>query len=301
MKLAGIRSNFLNKTTGLLVTAGFVAWSATHVAGMIWHVLAPDTELSASGVNTTQGFLLAQQTVSAQTVDLARLQSVFVLSPMGRSSGSSEAVDASVQATETRLALSLKGAVSSSDPARSRAIIASADTQEVYQAGESLRNTPGNVVLQEIHQNYVLLDNNGHIETLRMDDPKPSVVLTAASSETITQADNAPTGSLALPVGIDRNTVLTDLVRIQPVFEPTDSPRAGALRGLQIRHGSRNDFLAAVGLQQGDLITAVDGQPLHAASDLPALISQLSSQQAVSLHVLRDQTALTVELDRSRW
>lgn len=291
------------KTPGLLATAGFVAWSAVHVAGTIWHVLAPDTRLSASVVMSDSAFLSGQQTSPAQIIDLERIKSVFVLRSTGQVSMASVTANEAVAATETRLALSLKGAVASSDPSRARAIIASADVQEIYQAGDNLRDTPGTVVLQEIHLTYVLLDNNGQIETLRMDDPELSIPAAAPATGAATVSDNSPSidTSITLPAGISANSALTDVVRIQPVFESADSDRAGALRGLQIRHGSRQDFLAAVGLQQGDLITAVDGSQLDDAGELPALMDRLSSQQVVSLQVLRDQSLITVELDRRRW
>lgn len=301
MKLVSFRSRSVSNAASLLVTAGFVAWSAMHVAEMIWHVLAPDTELSASGVMSDAGLALMQQTPAAASVDLERLQSVFVFSPPGQVTGSASTADADIVAADTRLALTLKGAVASSDASRSRAIIASADTQEIYQSGQSLRNTPGNVVLQEIHQTYVLLDNNGRLETLRMDEPAPTARAVALPADVSAPITGTVSNQFKLPAGIDSGSVLTDLIRIQPLFEPADSARAGALRGLQIRHGSRQDFLAAVGLQQGDLITAVDGKHLDTAADLPALMAQLSSQQSVSLQVLRDETSLTVELDRSRW
>ncbi|MDO9520741.1 MAG: type II secretion system protein N [Pseudohongiella sp.] len=305
MKLERFGSGSLTKATGLLLTAGFLAWSATHVAGMIWHVLAPDSELSASGNFSayTSGF--DRRSPVVDDIDLDRLQSVFVLSQMGQSSGVSYATDTIAGATDTRLALTLRGAVLSSDPSRSRAIIANADSQEGYQSGDRLLNTPGTVVLQEIHQTYVLLDNNGRTEILRMDEVVQTDLQSSPASSPeypVTDSGAPATGAAGvLPAGINRNSALTELLRIQPVFEPADSVRAGALRGLQIRHGSSHDFLIAVGLERGDLITAVDGKQLDAAGDLPALMSQLSNQQSVSLQVLRDQATLNIVLDRSRW
>jgi type II secretion system protein C len=303
-----LASRSLPKATGLLVTAGFLAWAAIHVAGTIWHILAPDTELSASGraLDYTSGF--DKNLPLPRASDIERIQSVFALTPMGQSTGASYVVDSGAVAADTRLALTLRGAVLSSDSSRSRAIIANADVQEGYHAGDTLLNTPGTVVLQEIHQTYVLLDNNGRMEILRMDERINGIAQSGLYSMQATLPDSSdmdtvvtvPDATGKLPAGINRNSSLTDLLRIQPVFEPADSPRAGALRGLQIRHGSSHDFLIAVGLQRGDLITAVDGKQLQAA-DLPAMMSQLSTQQSASLQVLRDQTTVDVVLDISRW
>lgn len=302
MKIAIVRMSYLNKATGLLVTAGFLAWAATQIAGTIWHIVAPEGELSASGMAIDPRFITEQGLSVDQDVDLSRLQSVFALRPTGQMLVSSLTTDAAAQASETRLSLTLKGAIASSDPLRSRAIIASAEDQQTYHVGDSLSGMPGNVELQEVHQTFVLLNNNGRIETLRMDEfPSSLSPITAETSRTGIPVTSSVAVPVNLPAGITSDTALTDLIRIQPVFEPADSALAGTLKGLQIRNGSRGDFLSAVGLQQGDLITAIDGKQLDDASELSVLIAQLSSQQLLSLLVLRDQTALTVVLDRSHW
>ena len=90
-------------------------------------------------------------------------------------------------------------------------------------------------------------------------------------------------------------------MRILPVVEPADSPQAGALRGLQIRHGSRQDFLSAVGLQQGDLITGVNGNPLQDAAQLPQLLQQMSDSPTVALQIVRDEQQVNVQIDRAQW
>lgn len=306
MKIAIVRPGYINKAIGLLVTAGFLAWAATQIAGTIWHIVAPESTLSASGVAADTRVTSEQMRSVNPVVDVSRLQSVFALRPTGQMSVSSSTTDASAQASETRLLLTLKGAIASSDPLRARAIIASAEDQQIYHVGDSLSGMPGNVELQEVHQTFVLLNNNGRIETLRMDElPASPDATSAQTSHTVVTNINASpssvTGAVNFPTGISRDTALTDLIRIQPVFEPADSVLAGTLRGLQIRHGSRGDFLSAVGLRQGDLITAIDGKQLKDASELPVLMAQLSSKQWVSLQVLRDQVPLTVVLDRSHW
>lgn len=288
-----------------LLAAGLLAWSAAHVAGTIWHVAAPDTLLSAAGIRADDQLYAAQQRVSPAAVDLPGLQSVFVMRAPGQP-GVADTAQAVQQAVDTRLALTLKGAVVSSDQSRSQAFIASAGTEQIYRQGDSLRDVPGNVVVQQIHATYVLIDNNGRSETLKMDEviAASAAVADRATAQvpaTASAIPGAETATMALPPGIAAGSALTDLVRLQPVFEPADSAMAGTLRGLQIRHGSRQDFLAAVGLQQGDLITGVDGKKLDASVDLSALLSQLSSQSVLALQVQRDQTLLTVTLDRSRW
>ena len=306
------------KITSLLATAGVLVWSATYVAGLVWHVLATDVNVSA-----TESLLASNTSVAgkrmADTVDLQRLQSVFVLQTQGQRAvvAADSAVadsDVAASAEQTRLSLTLQGVVLSSVAAQSRAIIGSGDAQQGYKPGDSIADMPGSVVLQAVYERYVLLDNNGRTETLRMDEaPSENATsgsqslsaltqVTAPAANTTAASGQAPSsGQAPAASGQFAGKAFADLVRILPVLEPADSPQAGALRGLQIRHGSRQDFLSAVGLQQGDLITGVNGNPLQDAAQLPQLLQQMSDSPTVALQIVRDEQQVTVQIDRAQW
>jgi|GEM_PF-1558873 len=307
MEVLNIRPMTVLRITSLLATAGVLAWSASYVAGLIWHVLAADVNVSATEARVADNITVATQ-ARADTVDLQRLQSVFVLQAQGQRAVMAPDSDVEVSAEQTRLLLTLQGVVLSSDAAQSRAIIGSGETQQGYKPGDSIAEMPGNVVLQEVYQRYVLLDNNGRTETLRMDEA-PSDNRRAGSqamsgpAAVSAQAENQTSGSGLAPFqpGKFAGQAFADLVRILPVVEPADSPQAGALRGLQIRHGSRQDFLSAVGLQQGDLITGVNGTALENAEQVPQLLQQLADSPTVALQIVRDEQQLSVQLDRAQW
>jgi general secretion pathway protein C len=295
------------KITSLLATAGVLVWSATYVAGLVWHVLATDVNVSA-----TESLVASNPSVAdkrrVDTVDLQRLQSVFVLQTQGQRAVVAADSDVEVSAEQTRLSLTLQGVVLSSVAAQSRAIIGSGEAQQGYKPGDSIADMPGNVVLQAVHERYVLLDNNGRTETLRMDEaPSENALsgsqsLSALTEVTAPAANTTPaSGNAPAAPGQFAGKAFTDLVRILPVVEPADSPQAGALRGLQIRHGSRQDFLSAVGLQQGDLITGVNGNPLQDAAQLPQLLQQMSDSPTVALQIVRDEQQVNVQIDRAQW
>lgn len=280
----------------LALTAGLVVWSASQFAGLLWHVAAPDSSAVASDVQRLPATI---HTTQRSDIDVNSLQEVFVLSAAGQGAVASDG-NMPVSAVETRLALVLKGAVLSSDNQHSRAIIASGDSQQFYRPGDTVLNTPGTVVLQAIYQSHVVLDNNGRQEVLRMDDAPEMALTTVASSSPVAVQAPVHTESPARP---DTNApsafagrALTDLLRIQPMFAaPGDN---STLLGLQIRHGSRQDFLSAVGLQQGDVITAIDGQRLDDASRLPELMAGLSNARQVSLSLLRDGQDVQLQVNR---
>ncbi len=295
------------KITSLLATAGVLVWSATYVAGLVWHVLATDVNVSA-----TESLVASNPSVAdkrrVDTVDLQRLQSVFVLETQGQRAVVAADSDVEVSAEQTRLSLTLQGVVLSSVAAQSRAIIGSGEAQQGYKPGDSIADMPGDVVLQAVYERYVLLDNNGRIETLRMDEaPSENALsgsqsLSALTEVTAPAANTTPaSGNAPAAPGQFAGKAFTDLVRILPVVEPADSPQAGALRGLQIRHGSRQDFLSAVGLQQGDLITGVNGNPLQDAAQLPQLLQQMSDSPTVALQIVRDEQQVNVQIDRAQW
>ncbi len=295
------------KITSLLATAGVLVWSATYVAGLVWHVLATDVNVSA-----TESLVASNPSVAdkrrVDTVDLQRLQSVFVLETQGQRAVVAADSDVEVSAEQTRLSLTLQGVVLSSVAAQSRAIIGSGEAQQGYKPGDSIADMPGDVVLQAVYERYVLLDNNGRIETLRMDEaPSENALsgsqsLSALTEVTAPAANTTPaSGNAPAAPGQFAGKAFTDLVRILPVVEPADSPQAGALRGLQIRHGSRQDFLSAVGLQQGDMITGVNGNPLQDAAQLPQLLQQMSDSPTVALQIVRDEQQVNVQIDRAQW
>ena len=295
------------KITSLLATAGVLVWSATYVAGLVWHVLATDVNVSA-----TESLVASNPSVAdkrrVDTVDLQRLQSVFVLQTQGQRAVVVADSDVEVSAEQTRLSLTLQGVVLSSVAAQSRAIIGSGEAQQGYKPGDSIADMPGDVVLQAVYERYVLLDNNGRTETLRMDEaPSENALsgsqsLSALTEVTAPAANTTPaSGNAPAAPGQFAGKAFTDLVRILPVVEPADSPQAGALRGLQIRHGSRQDFLSAVGLQQGDLITGVNGNPLQDAAQLPQLLQQMSDSPTVALQIVRDEQQVNVQIDRAQW
>jgi general secretion pathway protein C len=295
------------KITSLLATAGVLVWSATYVAGLVWHVLATDVNVSA-----TESLVASNPSVAdkrrVDSVDLQRLQSVFVLQTQGQRAVVAADSDVEVSAEQTRLSLTLQGVVLSSVAAQSRAIIGSGEAQQGYKPGDSIADMPGDVVLQAVYERYVLLDNNGRTETLRMDEaPSENALsgsqsLSALTEVTAPAANTTPaSGNAPAAPGQFAGKAFTDLVRILPVVEPADSPQAGALRGLQIRHGSRQDFLSAVGLQQGDLITGVNGNPLQDAAQLPQLLQQMSDSPTVALQIVRDEQQVNVQIDRAQW
>ncbi|MGH8403738.1 MAG: type II secretion system protein GspC, partial [Gammaproteobacteria bacterium] len=176
-----------------------------------------------------------------------------------------------VNAPETTLNLVLRGIVAASvNDKQSFAIIASNGVGQVYAVGAQL---PGGAQIQSIYPDHVLLMFNGHTQSLRL--PKAN-----SSGDTgynaILPADTPSVvyGS-SLPANQNLNQLrnelvshperLLDMMRAMPVMEN------GKLSGYRVFPVGNSNAFAKLGLQPGDVVTAVNGMPL----DNPAQSMQI--------------------------
>jgi hypothetical protein len=66
--------------------------------------------------------------------------------------------------------------------------------------------------------------------------------------------------------------------------------------GLRFDQIAKGTILAKLGLEKGDVLTAVDNQPLHSLDDAANLYARAGSAKAATLHVLRGGTPTTLKV-----
>lgn len=273
------------KSLSLLMSVaamGLVVSAAVQVSDLIWKFAAPSSDALQPGARQ----LLTERHESPAVIDLALVKEVFLLNRASPAALAGKTVSPEL---ETRLELMLSGILLNSNAAYSRAIIGTGNGQQVYRPGEALQGTPGTVTVEAVYAQHVVLNNNGRQELLRMDDT--SVPVLAISSEPVPAITNTNTNLLS-------GRSLMELLRTQPLFStPGDM---GSLVGMQIRHGSRQDFMSAVGLRQGDVITAIDGRQLKDISNISDITAQLASADSVKLSLLRDGEVLDLNIRREQ-
>jgi len=265
----------------LLFTLVMLLWAGHSLARLFW-ILMPSPDTSAPGSAQLSGFLPTYGLLS--NIDTMAVRQAFVLTDAAGLLSLPDAVRSS-SAADTRLQLVLRGAVVSSVSHQSQAIIAAGDEQRVYRPGDSIVGTVAGVRLVSVFNNFVTLDNNGLEERLRMYEPQGQI--RTVEEVPGTSAVQAPEQL------VPESSSLNNIIRLQ-VYQEDGRPR-----GLQIRHGSRVDILSAAGLQVGDLITAIDGEPVTDVMQLPALIARLEQSEALTLRIARDDTELIVNLNRA--
>lgn len=268
--------------TAIIIVA-MTAWAGHSLARLFWLFNSPQTSAAAgSALSVTSPVTRTERLPGG--IDVAYLQENFRLSN-GRTdatpdNGNSE----SRQATSTRLSLVLRGSIAGVNSADSSAIIASGDRQRVYAVGDELEFTTPGVTLDSVYPQYVVLNNNGRLESLWMYEPQ------ASASATVARA--GVTDAVATPVQEVPGAHIGGRVQIRVYREN------GAVLGLQIRDDSDAAMLRAAGLQVGDIITAIDGATINQSSDLSALTRELENRAQVDLALIRNNNTMTVTVSR---
>ncbi len=259
-----------------IATLVLVVVIAAQLAALLWRALG------SSGTELPVVPIAAGST--APVVDLAAIVNahLFGIAAQGGDPGEAPATSAN---------LTLAGTLAGPDPEQGWAIIgASGQAARVYAAGASLA---GGTRLVAIYPDRVILDRNGARESLML--PRLSGGAPAISTSNAPGAAR-PTASLADSVSqlmAQDPTMANELLRPQPVFA------GGTLRGYRVYPGRNRAQFARLGLQPGDLVTAVNGAALDDPNRGLEILRGISAGATVTLTVDRNGQAQQLTVDPS--
>lgn len=236
--------------------------------------------------------LLPKVTVDSTATGKMNLETLTTLNLFG--TAERRAGSKSVQnAPKTSLNVRLIGVSASSNPERSAAIIQQGSKQQTYIIGESLGSS--SVTVEEIHADRVILDNNGRLETLKMEDigeDRPALSLIVGDS------DNS--GAL-VPVDSDEGAPADDATVEQQLAQVADNPSSlldyvnispvqtnGELKGYKLNSGKNPELFRDAGFQNGDLAVAINGYDLTDMEQAMLASQELSEQEQVTIEIERD-------------
>ena len=201
-----------------------------------------------------------------------------------------------INAPKTRLRLELLGVMAASKTENSSAIIAPKGGRgENYRIGDVVQ---GRTKLAAVHQDKVILDSNGKLETLKF-DLATKTNIRKSSQPTRAQKKIAAQGSLKERFKRVRNasdavTLLRDEVNTNP---------AGALKQLGLETSANGEgykvsnsgsMLTQLGLQPGDVILSVNGQTLGNLDDDQMLLEQVTNSGQARLEIQRGNRRFVV-------
>lgn len=248
-----------------LATLVFVIVLAAQLAALLWRALG------STGSEGTQP--VAVDVAAAPAIDLAAIVNAHLF-------GVAAATGDPSGAPATSANLTLAGTLAGPDPAVGWAIIgASGQSARVYATGASL---PGGTKLAAVYPDRVILDRNGARESLmlpRLSGGSPAVPVAYA------QGAGAPPASLADSVRqlmAQDPAAANELLRPQPVFA------GGSLRGYRVYPGRNRAQFARLGLQPGDLVTAVNGAALDDPNRGLEILRGIGAGTAVTLSIDRN-------------
>ncbi|MGE0030291.1 MAG: type II secretion system protein GspC [Steroidobacteraceae bacterium] len=257
-----------------LATLVFVIVLAAQLAALLWRALG------STGSEGPQP--VAVDVAAAPAIDLAAIVNAHLF-------GVAAATGDPSSAPATSANLALAGTLAGPDPAVGWAIIgASGQSARVYATGASL---PGGTKLAAVYPDRVILDRNGARESLML--PRLSGGSTA-TPVAYAQGGGAPPASLADSVRqlmAQDPAAANELLRPQPVFA------GGSLRGYRVYPGRNRAQFARLGLQPGDLVTAVNGAALDDPNRGLEILRGIGAGTAVMLSIDRNGQQQQLSVD----
>ena len=249
----------------LLVSA--VAVAAVQAARLIWTVLTPLAPIGD------------WQPVKTQMVPLAERPPLFGgFDPFFKTQVSSTNAE-----IVTSLPLTLYGIRTNEAAGGGSAIIAGADgIQASWTVGETIM--PG-AVLHAVAFDHVVISNNGVLEKLFIDQSVPA--------ENVTPPLPSASAAGSAPVGANSGASKLNAQNLQQSIGFAPRSEGGRVTGLVVSAKDDGTMLSIAGLQKGDIITAINGRPVSAPSELAA---QLRPGARLTLDVERGAQKIPVAI-----
>lgn len=187
----------------------------------------------------------------------------------------------------TSLQLTLYGIRINQATGSGAAIIAGEDgVQMSYNVGEEVM--PG-VTLSEVAFDFVVLSRNGAKESLYLDQSVPAETVGTAGTGV-----NTPQGGEYIVDDGAAQPVTASSLRSAVNFAPrTDN---GKVNGLVVSPNGNNPLFTATGFRAGDVIVAVNGNPVSSAADVGTLMDQIKPGARLSVEVERGAAKLPIAI-----
>lgn len=250
---------------------GLVGYFAIVMANLTWMIAWQDRVVPEPGeaLNGGAGDQLGDRRLASYEL-------------FGRVPGGAPVVEAVRRtAPETRLRLRLEGVLVSEQPALSGAIVAgSGGITAHYRVGETL---PGNAELVEVEPGRILIRRDGAFETLTFEDDDSGQLVSQDEESTISAQDDFIEQAKARLESQGAEALVA--FGLSPVQD-------GATQGY-VFNGS-NAMLSALNLQEGDVITAINGYPLGDIEQDRELLESWRSEAQLEIEIERGGASFTI-------
>jgi len=193
------------------------------------------------------------------------------------------------KAPETRLNLVLKGVLAADPMVMASAIIAQGKNgkESVYGVGDKM---PGGVTVKEIYPEYVMLERNGRLETLKLQKISGIAGIGAAQKKPNFSGGFQRAGSSS--PGAALKNIRTDILKNPTSFGDYALPilvkENGKQVGYRLQPQKKGQLLAELGIQPNDVITQINGVRLDKPQNGIMALRKLSTAKNLSMMVKRN-------------
>jgi general secretion pathway protein C len=168
--------------------------------------------------------------------------------------------------------LALAGTIATENPKKGIAIISDGGPSKLFAVGDNVNGAS----LYSVYLDHVLLDRGGNLETLLL--PRLFAGGSRAAPRRVAAADVR-----AAPTIQSVNSVLHQVMRPVASYDSA----AGKFRGFRAYPGRNRAMFTELGLKPGDLVTAINGQPLEDAQQSEHVFNTIQTAASVTITIER--------------
>ncbi len=256
---------------------------ASHTALLTWHWFG---NAAAEPVITDQNFPVQNKETAMQDANNIAEQHLFGESAWlaGDLSG----------APETQMNLELRGVFAFGEDSGWALIASGGGIEQVYGMGQVV---PGNATLKAVFPDRVVLESGRGLETLLMPKESPLLSFAENSNDTANANQVYKPDPTALPRGIGRFEASVKNYRREFMANPaaigeyvdiTAFKENERVRGYQVNPKKDDPVLKEMGVQAGDVVTAVNGIQLDNEQNRYRALRAMMKDPNISLTVERD-------------
>jgi general secretion pathway protein C len=297
----------------LLVLAVLSIWAVLALASLVW-ALVPSTDTPESAppvaINPVSSSGAGE---SAQPVNINQIVEWHLFGEAGadRAPAPKPEVAAPTQALDgiekgarqTRLKLSLRGIVASTESGLGHAIIEYQRKQDVYAVEDKLP-LPGKVTLAKVMPTQVVINNAGTYELLKLFDKSSLVGPVAAparkpppkpaAAKAVDKRSDLDVSQLASTY---RARLYEDPQSLAKVVGVSAVRKDGALVGYRVMPGQDRDQFTQLGFKSGDVVKSVNGIDLSSPGNTMRLYNIMRSAGEAVFEVERGGDSVTLSVN----
>ena len=250
----------LPQFVGTTLTIILVVALGLQLAWWGWHFLLPAPTSIASNPSTGAGL-----------DDIALARKLF--------GGGDAEPAAETSASDIRL----KGVFAVDGVTLSAAVVNWSGKDQAVRMGQELMK---GATLAEVHADYIVVARNGGRERIELDKFRAATTTPNAQSRNPNAGFRLNVAAAGGGYSLSRqelNNVLQDPRQMEFLGQIGVAPGGG----VRVDGAGANTLAGKLGLQAGDVIAAVNGQPVNSAGDLARLYSQFNTLSAVRVEVKR--------------